>query len=52
MLMLSNPNDHIQFIESVFTGSFYIQKALTDLKLEKFRDYLKISYPLESFTIL
>ena len=48
-LMLSNPNDHIPFHKSIFTGSFYIQTVHVDLIWDKLRDHPNISYPLETF---
>ncbi len=48
-LMLSTPNDHIDFESSQMTGSIYIYTDRVDMLYEEFKDIVKLAYPIENF---
>jgi len=48
-LMLSKPNDHINFTRATFTGSFYFRTQSTDELWNAVKDILQVCYPIENF---
>jgi catechol 2,3-dioxygenase-like lactoylglutathione lyase family enzyme len=48
-LMLSLPNDHLPFEGAVFTGSFYFYTDEVDGLWERWKDQVKIAYPIDDF---
>ena len=48
-IMISRPNGHIPFDNSVFTGSFYIYTGNADELWEKIKDEVKVCYPIDNF---
>lgn len=48
-LMLSLPNEHVPFIHSHFTGSFYFQTQNIIEIWESIKDKASICYPIEDF---
>jgi len=49
IIMLSLPNDHIEFRKAHFTGSIYLYTNNIDADWELVKDLADICYPLEKF---
>jgi uncharacterized glyoxalase superfamily protein PhnB len=48
-MMISLPNEHLQFDKPTFTGSFYITTNSVDELWLQLKGMVKVSYPIESF---
>ncbi len=48
-LMIAKPNEHISFIKSNFSGSFYFKTKDVDALWNAIKDKLNICYPIENF---
>jgi len=48
-LMLAKPNEHIDFTEPIFSGSFYIKTTQVDALWQLVKDKVEICYPIDNF---
>ena len=48
-IMLTLPNEHMEFKTPIFTGSIYIKTNRVDSIWGAVKDKVKVSYPLETF---
>ena len=48
-IMLTLPNEHMEFEAPIFTGSLYIKTNRIDSIWSDVKDKVKVSYPLETF---
>ncbi len=48
-MMISLPNEHMEFQKPVFSGSFYIRTENVDLLWNNINEDVKVCYPIENF---